>query len=157
MSYLAFRISPEDNPILTYGEYIVLSRGGGRGQKAEDRGRGGISNIQHRISNVQVRRLIELDSYADMGIFEHILALNSNHFTALNPGKLPLLPRQTDCTRKIDFDSVPEPNRSGYGNGNESPCFTNVIASAVKKSVGFWQPHTYRPGKVGSCVLTLFN
>ena len=102
MSYLAFRISPEDNPILTYGEYIVLSRGGGRGQKAENRGRGGISNIQHRISNVQVRRLIELNSYADMGVFEHILALNSNHFTALNPGKLPLLLFQGNRARKAN-------------------------------------------------------
>ena len=103
------------------------------------------------------RQLIELNSHADMGIFEYILTLNSNHFTAFNPGKSAFLLCQGNSARKIDFHSVPEPNRSSHWNGNENPCFADVIASAVKKSIGFRQPDTYGPGKIGSSILALLN
>jgi hypothetical protein len=102
-------------------------------------------------------RLLEPDSHADIGVFEHVFALDSDHFAAFNAGKLPFFLCQSDCAWEIDFHDVAGPNRSGDGNRDKNTCLANVCASAVKKSVSFRQPKTYGPRKSSSSMLTLLG
>ena len=83
-----------------------------------------------------VYQLLELNSHANIGIFEHILTLNSEYLAAFNAGELPLLPGQSGCAREINFDNMPSPNRRGYWNEKENAPLANVGTSAIEKPVG---------------------
>jgi len=101
--------------------------------------------------------LIETDSNADAGVFEHVLALDPYHFAALDTGIAAFLFRQGRCPREIDFDNMIRSNRRGDWNRDKNAGLADIGAAAVDESVGFRQPYTHRPRKVGSDVLTLFD
>ncbi len=49
----------------------------------------------------------KLHSKPDIGVYKHVIALNTQHFSALNTGILTFLPCQSYRPRKVDLDLMP--------------------------------------------------